>query len=159
MILCLGSIKKSSEKNKAKSRARYQANPEKVSVRARQLQADPEKKGSVRDSYTTLILNLSNLLKGSDIKRTSRRTVQLKGSDIKRTSRRTVQLKGSDIKRTSRRTVLQKGRSTWTIQLAIKASERSRYRNDPDAVRLAKRMPYQTRPYLKRAAETTRYRS
>ena len=144
MILCLGSIKKSSEKNKAKSRARYQANPEKVSVRARQLQADPEKKGSVRDSYTTQILNLSNLLKGSDIKRTSRRTVQLKGSDIKRTSRRTV---------------LQKGRSTWTIQLAIKASERSRYRNDPDAVRLAKRMPYQTRPYLKRAAETTRYRS
>ena len=144
MILCLGSIKKSSEKNKAKSRARYQANPEKVSVRARQLQADPEKKDSVRDSYTTQILNLSNLLKGSDIKRTSRRTVQLKGSDIKRTSRRTV---------------LQKGRSTWTIQLAIKASERSRYRNDPDAVRLAKRMPYQTRPYLKRAAETTWYRS
>ena len=55
------------------------------------------------------MLNLSNLLKGSDIKRTSRRTVLLKGSDIKRTSRRTVLLKGSDIKRTSRRTVLLKG--------------------------------------------------
>ena len=54
---------------------------------------------------TTQILNLSNLLKGkgSDIKRTSRKTVLLKGSYIKRTSRRTVLLKGSDIKRTSRR--------------------------------------------------------
>ena len=50
---------------------------------------------------TTQIMNLSNLLKGSDIKRTSRRTVLLKGSDIKRTSRRNVLLKGSDIKRTS----------------------------------------------------------
>ena len=49
------------------------------------------------------------LLKGSGIKRTSRRTVLLKGSGIKRTSRRTVLLKGSGIKRTSRRTVLLKG--------------------------------------------------
>ena len=48
-------------------------------------------------------------------------------------------LKGSDIKRTSRRTALLKGRNTRTIQLhAIKASERNRYWNDP-AVRLAKR--------------------
>ena len=69
---------------------------------------------------TTQILNLSNLLKGSDIKRTSRRTVLLKGSDIKRTSRRTVQLKGSDIKRTSRRTALLKGRNTRTIQLPLR---------------------------------------
>eukprot|EP00731_Ephydatia_muelleri_P015584 Em0009g8a len=55
------------------------------------------------------MLYLSVLLKGSDIKRTSRRTVLLKGSDIKRASRRTVLLKGSDIKRASRRTVLLKG--------------------------------------------------
>ena len=58
---------------------------------------------------TTQMLYLSVLLKGSDIKRTSRRTVLLKGSDIKRASRRTVLLKGSDIKRASRRTVLLKG--------------------------------------------------
>ena len=57
---------------------------------------------------TTQMLYLSVLLKGSDIKRTSRRTVLLKGSDIKRASRRTVLLKGSDIKRASRRTVLLK---------------------------------------------------
>ena len=58
---------------------------------------------------TMQMLYLSVLLKGSDIKRTSRRTVLLKGSDIKRASRRTVLLKGSDIKRASRRTVLLKG--------------------------------------------------
>ena len=58
---------------------------------------------------TTQMLYLSVLLKGSDIKRASRRTVLLKGSDIKRASRRTVLLKGSDIKRASRRTVLLKG--------------------------------------------------
>ena len=51
------------------------------------------------------ILNLSNLLKGSDIKRSSRRTVLLKGSDIKRTSRRTALLKG---------------RNTRTIQLPLR---------------------------------------
>ena len=46
------------------------------------------KKNSVRDSYNvTQILNLSNLLKGSDIKRTSRRTVLLKGRNT-----RTIQL-------------------------------------------------------------------
>ena len=60
------------------------------------------------------------LLKGSDIKRTSRRTALLKGSDIKRTSMRTVPLRGSDIKRTSRRTALLKGRNTRTIQLPLR---------------------------------------
>ena len=111
---------------------------------------------------TTHILNLSNLLKGSDIKRTSRRTVLLKGSDIKRTSRRTVLLKdsdikrtsrrtvllkGSDIKRTSRRTVLLKGRNTSTIQLPLRHKKGIGIgRNDP-AVWLAKR-----------AAERKRYR-
>ena len=81
-----------SQENKAKARARYKADPEK-------------KKASVRDTATTQILNLSNLLKGSDIKRTSRTTVLLKGSDIKRTSRRTALLKG---------------RNTRTIQLPLR---------------------------------------
>ena len=36
----------------------------------------------------------------------------LKGSDIKRTSRRAVLLKGSDFKRASRKTMLLKGRNT-----------------------------------------------
>ncbi|KAL5506285.1 hypothetical protein EMCRGX_G007898 [Ephydatia muelleri] len=84
-----------SQENKAKARARYKADPEK-------------KKASVA-TPTTQMLYLSVLLKGSDIKRASRRTVLLKGSDIKRASRRTVLLKGSDIKRASRRTVLLKG--------------------------------------------------
>ena len=119
------------QENKAKARARYKAekkasvrdsykaDPEKKKASVRDsYKVDPEKKkASVRDSYkadpkrrrplyataTTQILNLSNLLKGSNIKRTSRRTVLLKGSDIKRTSKRTVLLKGSYIKRTSRR--------------------------------------------------------
>ena len=84
---------------------------------------------------TTQILNLSDLLKGGDMKRTSRRTVLLKGGYMKRTSRRTVLLKGGDMKRTSRRTVLLKGgdmkrtsretalltgRNTRTIQLPLK---------------------------------------
>ena len=105
--------------------------------RRRQLQGRSRKEEGLctRQLATTQILNLSNLLKGSDIKRTSRRTVLLKGSDIKRTSRttvllkgsdikrtsrRTVLLKGSDIKRTSRRTALLKGRNTRTIQLPLR---------------------------------------
>ena len=68
-------------------------------------------------------------------------------------SKRSV--KGSDIKRTSRRTVRKKYENN---SAAIKASERSWYWNDPDAVQLAKHMPYQTHPDLKRAAEKTRYR-
>jgi type IV secretory pathway TrbD component len=69
------------------------------------------------------MLYLSVLLKGSDIKRASRRTVLLKGSDIKRASRRTVLLKGSDIKRASRRTVLLKGGYTGAIQLPLRQLE------------------------------------
>ena len=96
-----------SQENKAKARARYKADPEKKKASVRDsYKADPEKKkafvrdsykadpkkkkASVRDSYkadpekkkataTTQILNLSNLLIGSDIKRTSRRTALLKG--------------------------------------------------------------------------------
>ena len=80
----------------------------------------PKSRRPLYATATTQILNLSNLLKGSDIKRMSRRTVLLKGSDIKRTSRTTVLLKGSDIKRTSRRTALLKGRNTRTIQLPLR---------------------------------------
>ena len=74
-----------SQENKAKARARYKADPEKKKASVRDsYKADPEKKkASVRDSYkadpekrrplyataTTQILNLSNLLKGSDITR------------------------------------------------------------------------------------------
>ena len=50
-------------------------------------------------------------------------SVLLKGSDIKRTSRRTVLLKGSDIKRASRRT----GRIYRGNSATIKAARRSRY--------------------------------
>ena len=80
----------------------------------------PKRRRPLYATATTQILNLSNLLKGSDIKRTSRRTALLKGSDIKRTSRKTALLKGSDIKRTSRRTALLKGRNTRTIQLPLR---------------------------------------
>ena len=44
----------------------------------------------------------------------------LKGSDIRRASRRTVLLKGSDIKRASRRTVLLIGGYTGAIQLPLR---------------------------------------
>ena len=60
------------------------------------------------------------LLKGGDMKRTSRRTVLLKDGDMKRTLRRTLQLKGGDMKRTLRETALLKGRNTRTIQLPLK---------------------------------------
>ena len=79
----------------------------------------PKRRRPLYATATTQILNLSNLLKGSDIKRTSRKTALLKGSDIKRTSRRTALLKGRN-------------------SAAIKVSERNRYWNDP-AVRLSKR--------------------
>ena len=92
------------EKKKASVRDSYKADPEKKKASVRDsYKADPEKKkASVRDSYkadpekkkaslyataTTQILNLSNLLKGSDIKRTSRRTAPLKGRNT-----RTIQL-------------------------------------------------------------------
>ncbi|KAL5509593.1 hypothetical protein EMCRGX_G004987 [Ephydatia muelleri] len=122
---------KADPEKKASVRDSYKVDPEKKKASERDsYKADPEKKkASVRDSYkadpeglctrqlqgrsrrplyataTTQILNLSNLLKGSDIKRTSRRTVLLKGSDIKRTSRRTALLKG---------------RNTRTIQLPLR---------------------------------------
>ena len=91
-----------SQEKKAKARARYKADPEKKKASARPI---PKRRRPLYATATTQILNLSNLLKGSDIKRTSRRTVLLKGSDIKRTSRRTALLKG---------------RNTRTIQLPLR---------------------------------------
>ena len=105
------------EKKKASVRDSYKADPEKKKVSVRDsYKADPEQKAFVRDGYkadpekkrplyatatrpipkrrrplyataTTQILNLSNLLKSSDIKRTSRRTALLKGRNT-----RTIQL-------------------------------------------------------------------
>ena len=89
--LCTRQLQGRSEKKKASVRDSYKA--------------DPKRRRPLYATATTQILNLSNLLKGSDIKRTSRRTVLLKGSDIKRTSRRTALLKG---------------RNTRTIQLPLR---------------------------------------
>ena len=72
-----------SQETKAKAQARYKADPEKKASVRDSYKADPEKKRPLYATATTQILNLSNLLKGSDIKRTSRRTALLKGSDIK----------------------------------------------------------------------------
>ena len=93
----------------------YKADPEKKKAFARDsYKAGPEKKAPYARA-TRPILNISDLLKGGDMKRTSRRTVLLKGGDMKRTSRRTVLLKGGDMNRTSL-----KGRNTRTIQLPLK---------------------------------------
>ncbi|KAL5473842.1 hypothetical protein EMCRGX_G028404 [Ephydatia muelleri] len=77
------------EKKKASVRDNYKADPEKKKASVRDsYKADPEKKkASVRDSYNADIESISNLLKGSDIKRTSRRTALLKGINT-----RTIQL-------------------------------------------------------------------
>eukprot|EP00731_Ephydatia_muelleri_P033292 Em0027g40a len=78
------SYKADPEKKKASVRDSYKADPEKLRPLYK---ADPEKKkASVRDSYNPDI-DLSNLLKSSDIKRTSRRTALLKGRNT-----RTIQL-------------------------------------------------------------------
>ena len=112
------SYKADPEKKKASARDSYKADPEKKASVRESYKADPEKmKASPRDSYETdpekkkasvrntptatrPILNISDLLKGGDMKRTSRRTVLLKGGDMKRTSL--------------------KGRNTRTIQLPLK---------------------------------------
>ena len=100
------SYKADPEKKKASVRDSYKADPEKKKASVRDsYKADPKRRRPLYATATTQILNLSNLLKGSDIKRTSRRTVLLKGSDIKRTSRRTALLKG---------------RNTMTIQLPLR---------------------------------------
>eukprot|EP00731_Ephydatia_muelleri_P011868 Em0006g762a len=95
---------KADPEKKASVRDSYKADPEKKNASVRDsYKADPEKKkASVRNSYkadpekkaaravataTTQILNLSNLLKSSDIKRTSRRTALLKARNT-----RTIQL-------------------------------------------------------------------
>ncbi|KAL5515794.1 hypothetical protein EMCRGX_G001014 [Ephydatia muelleri] len=79
MAFVRDTYKANPEKKKASVRDSYKADPERRRpLYATANKADPEKKkASVRDSYTTQISNLSNLLKGSDIKTTSRRTVLL----------------------------------------------------------------------------------
>ncbi|KAL5471295.1 hypothetical protein EMCRGX_G029393 [Ephydatia muelleri] len=90
-----------------------------IVVRSVALEADPEKKASVRNSYKADPEKKKASVRDSynaDIE--SKQSA--KGSDIERTSRRTVLLKGSDIKRTSRRTALLKGRNTRTIRLPLR---------------------------------------
>ena len=61
--------------------------------------------------YNADIESISDLLKGGDIKRTSRRTVLLKGGDM-------------NMKRTSRQTALIIDRNTRIIQLPLKRLNR-----------------------------------
>ena len=110
------------QKKRSKQRAEYLQ--KQASVRD-SYKVDAEKKKVRRPLYataTTQISNLSNLLKGSDIKRTSRRTVLLKGSDIKRTSRRirAAQPKRQRYQEDVEETALLKGRNTRTIQLPLR---------------------------------------
>ncbi|KAL5503568.1 hypothetical protein EMCRGX_G010536 [Ephydatia muelleri] len=100
---------KADPEKKASVRDSYKADPEKKKASVRDsYKVDPEKKASVRDSYNADIeskqsakrqryqedLEENVLLKGSDIKRTSRRTVLLKGRTIQLPLRR---LKGIGI--------------------------------------------------------------
>eukprot|EP00731_Ephydatia_muelleri_P019315 Em0012g140a len=84
-----------SQENKAKARVRYKPIPK----RRRPLYATatrpiPKRRRPLYATATTQIWNLSNLLKGSDIKRTSRRTALLKGRNT-----RTIQLPLRHLKR------------------------------------------------------------
>ena len=77
----------------------------------------PKRRRPLYATSTTQILNLSDLLKGGDMKRTSRRTVLLKGGYMKRTSRQTALLID---------------RNTRTIQLPLKHLKGvCEYWNDP----------------------------
>ena len=62
-----------SQENKAKARARYKADPEMEKALYATATRPIPKRRPLYATATTQILNLSNLLKGSDIKRTSRR--------------------------------------------------------------------------------------
>eukprot|EP00731_Ephydatia_muelleri_P001516 Em0001g1516a len=117
-------------KKKASVRDSYKADPEKKASARDSYKADPEKKRPLYATATTQILNLSNLLKGSDIKRTSKN----------RTTKRQRYQEDFEENRAAKRQKYEDNSA------AIKASERNRYWNDP-AVRLAKR-----------AAERKRYR-
>eukprot|EP00731_Ephydatia_muelleri_P006851 Em0003g1099a len=100
------------KKKKASVRDSYKADPKKKKASVRDsYKADPEKKkASVRDSYNADI----DVLKGSNIKRTSRRTAPLKG-------RNSAAIKASERNR------------YWNdpaVRLAKRAAERKRYRRD-----------------------------
>ena len=71
---------------------------------------------------------------------------------MKRISKRNVLLKGSDIKNIEENRTAKRQKYEDNSE-PIKASKRSRYWNDPNATRLAKRKC----PDLQRAAERTRY--
>ena len=98
------SYKADPEKKKASVRDSYKADPEKKASVRHSCKADPEKKASVRDSYNADI----------ESKQSAKR--QRYQEDLEEN----VLLKGSDIKRTSRRTALLKGRYTRTIQLPLR---------------------------------------
>ena len=109
-----------SQENKAKARARYKADPEmkKASV-SDSYKADPEKKkASVRDSYKADPEKKASVSDSynADIESKQSAKRQRYQEDLEEN----VLLKGSDIKRTSRRTALLKGRYTRTIQLPLR---------------------------------------
>ena len=98
------------QKKRSKQRAEYLQKQDENKAKARALYKPiPKRRRPLYATATTQILNLSDLLKGGDMKRTSRRTVLLKGGYMKRTSRRTALLTG---------------RNTRTIQLPLKHLKR-----------------------------------
>ena len=95
-----------SQHNKAKTRARYKADPEK-------------KKASVRDSFNADIESKQSAKRQryqEDVEENRAAKRQRYQEDVDKTAL----LKGGDIKRTSRRTALLKGRNTSTIQLPLR---------------------------------------
>ena len=100
-----------SQHNKAKTRARYKADPEKKKASVRDsYKADPEKKkASVRDSFNADIESKQSVKRQryqEDVEENRAAKRQRYQEDVDKTAL----LKGSDIKRTSRRTALLKGR-------------------------------------------------
>ena len=106
---------KADPEKKAFVRDRYKADPEKkVFVRDR-YKADPEKKKtSVRDRYK------ADPEKKKASVRDSYKADPEEGDSYNADIESSNQSKGSDIKRTSRRTALLKGRNTRTIQLPLR---------------------------------------
>eukprot|EP00731_Ephydatia_muelleri_P003207 Em0001g3207a len=104
------------EKKKASVRDSYKADPEKKKASVRDsYKADSEKKkASVRDSYNADIESKQSA-KGSDIKRTSRRTALLKGRNTRTIQLPLRHLKGIGIGMTP------------AVRLAKRAAERKRF--------------------------------
>ena len=100
------SYKADPEKKKASLRDSYKADPEK-------------KKASVRDSYKAIPKRRTPLYATATTQIESNQSAKRQRYQEDLEENR-VLLKGSDIKRTSRRTVLLKGRNTRTIQLPLR---------------------------------------